>query len=100
MAYGRRDYKEMLIGQIHLARVVATFIHYHPALELIPEDIARGKGVGRELIVIILFRARDPGSNAELVWRINASAQVHVSATVWGGKPANRIAVFQWQVDP
>ena len=100
MAYGQRDYKEMLIGQIHLARIVATFIHHHPALKLIPEHIARSKDVGRELIVIIFFRARDPGSNAELVWRINASAQVYVSGTLWGGKPANRIAVFQWQVDP
>lgn len=100
MAYGRQGYKEMLIRQIHFARVVATFIHHHPALELLPEHIAQGNGAGKEIFVIVLFRAKDPGLNAELVSRINASAQIYVSGTMWGGKPASRIAVSNWQVDP
>ena len=38
--------------------------------------------------------------NDVLVQKINAGNKMYVSGTVWEGKPASRIAVSNWQVDP
>ena len=86
--------------QIQFARSVATIIHEHPALVLLPEHLAQDEGIRKKVFIIVLFRAKDPNLNAELVGRINASAEMYVSGTVWQDKPASRIAVSNWQVDP
>lgn len=73
----------MLIRQIRFSRLAAAFIHDHPALNLLPEQLAREDGIGTETFIVVLFRAKDPKLNAELVGRINASARMYVSGTVW-----------------
>ena len=73
----------MLIRQIRFARLAAAFIHDHPALELLPEQLAREDGIGTEIFIVVLFRAKNPKLNAELVGRINASARMYISGTVW-----------------
>ena len=73
----------MLIRQIRFARLAAAFIHDHLALELLPEQLAREDGMGTDIFIVVLFRAKSPKLNAELVNRINASARMYVSQTVW-----------------
>lgn len=80
LAYVGRD---MLIRQIRFARLAAAFIHDHPALELLPKQLARGDSIGKDIFVVVLFRAKNPKLNAELVGRINASTRIYVSGTVW-----------------
>ena len=101
MAYGREGYANMLRRQVRFARAVAAFLFDHEAFQLLPEDVYRDRvGVEEHVFIIVLFRAKDAALNEVLGRRINASARICVSGTVWDGCPASRIAVSNWQVDP
>lgn len=100
MAYGRDGYADMLQRQIHTARAVAAFILEHPNFELLPESIDCKDRIDQDIFIIVLFKAKNPELNIDLVRRINASNKMYVSGTKWRGQPASRIAVANWQVDP
>lgn len=101
IAYGHEGYRDMLKRQIIFARVVAAYIFDHPAFELLPKDVFTSKsGINQDVFIIVLFRATDRALNEVLVQKINASNKMYVSGTVWDGRPASRIAVSNWQVDP
>lgn len=99
-AYGREGYSEMLQRQIGLARGIARYIKESDHFVLLPSQpgVTIDQVMGRTYI-IVLFRARDDVLNAALVQRINATRRLYVSGTQWGGKPAARFAVANWQVD-
>lgn len=91
----------MLKRQIIFARGVAAYIFEHPAFELLPKDIFASKSrINRDVFIIVLFKAIDRALNNVLVQKINASNKMYVSGTIWEGRPASRIAVSNWQVDP
>lgn len=91
----------MLKRQIIFARGVAAYVFEHPAFELLPKDIFASKSrINRDVFIIVLFKAIDRALNNVLVQKINASNKMYVSGTIWEGRPASRIAVSNWQVDP
>jgi glutamate/tyrosine decarboxylase-like PLP-dependent enzyme len=94
-AYGREGYRDMMERQIQLARLIAQYIHDSPSYELLPEGNAL-----ENVYIIVLFRAKDPKLNEELVHCINSMRKIYVSGTQWEGKPAARFAVASWQVRP
>ena len=101
IAYGHQGYQDMLERQINFARGVAAYIFEHPAFELLPKDIFTSKNrINQDVFIIVLFKAIDRALNDVLVQKINAGNKMYVSGTVWEGKPASRIAVSNWQVDP
>jgi glutamate/tyrosine decarboxylase-like PLP-dependent enzyme len=94
LAHGRIWHRELLEGQIAIARAVASFIKASPVYELLPKstDI-------QNVYMVVLFRARSDALNARLVPLLNASKVIYVSGTQWDGRPATRIAVSTWRVD-
>lgn len=102
ISYGRLGYRDMLNRQIRMARAVALFFHEHSEFELLPQSISDGGSakIRQEIFIIVLFRAKDPVLNESLVKRINSTSRMYVSGTKWDGRPASRIAVANWQVDP
>jgi glutamate/tyrosine decarboxylase-like PLP-dependent enzyme len=110
-ALGSSGYREMLERQISAARMMTEGILHHDAYEILPlEDFysaERTSPVSKRRIVslddvfiIVLFRAKDGDLNKRLVELINATKRVYVSGTQWENKPAVRIAVANWKVDP
>jgi glutamate/tyrosine decarboxylase-like PLP-dependent enzyme len=100
-AHGREGYTEIMMRQVRLSRAIAAFIASHEAFELLPGP-ASGESLEKrleEIYVIVIFRARNAGLNAELVKRVNCSRRIYVSGTQWEGKAAARFAVANWQVD-
>ncbi|KAF7304259.1 hypothetical protein HMN09_00827200 [Mycena chlorophos] len=95
LAYGRPWYRELLEGQIALARRIARYIVDSDAFELLPNDNFA------EVYMVVLFRAKDAKLNESLVARINTDTRIHVSGLPggWRGKPAARIAVGSWRVE-
>lgn len=100
ISYGRLGYRDMLNRQIRMARAVALFFHEHSEFELLPKSMSDRAKIGQDIYIIVLFRAKDPKLNESLVKRINSTSKIYVSSTSWDGKPASRIAVANWQVDP
>lgn len=101
MAYGREGYVEMLKRQVRFARAVAAYLFGHADFEILPKDIFSDRAsIDRNMFIIVLFRAKDKSLNDTLVKRINASSKMYVSGTAWDNRPASRIAVSNWQVDP
>ena len=100
-AYGREGYADMLMRQIRFARAVAGYLFDHTDFELLPKDVFRDRvSIEQNILVIVLFKAKDKALNEVLVKRINASSKMYVSGTMWDDCPASRIAVSKWQVDP
>lgn len=101
VAYGRDGYLDMLQKQIHLARLVASFLSSNPEhFELLPiQPRETHEERIQNIFIIVLFRVRDARLNQELVQRINAINKIYVSGTVWEGMPATRMAVANWQVE-
>lgn len=97
-AYGRRGYIDMLKRQIGLARRVTRWLLDDDRFEVLPRVVSESEAVAKTFI-IVLFRMKDEVPNQGLVKRINATGRMFVSGTVWGGKPAARIAVSNWRVD-
>ena len=101
IAYGHEGYRGMLKRQVTFARGVAAYIFDHPAFELLPKGVFTSKSrINQDVFIIVLFKATDRALNEVLVQKINASNKMYVSGTVWDGRPASRIAVSNWQVDP
>ena len=90
----------MLHRQIRMARAAALFFHEHAEFELLPKDMSESAKIKQHIYIIVLFRAKDQALNETLVKRINSTSRVYVSGTKWDGRPASRIAVANWQVDP
>lgn len=100
VAYGRDGYADMLKRQVQFARAVAIHIFHHAAFELLPQDVFHCEDQIREnIFIIVLFSAKNKTMNNDLVKTINASGEMYVSATVWDGQPACRIAVSNWGVN-
>ncbi|KAI5204116.1 PLP-dependent transferase [Aureobasidium subglaciale] len=99
VAYGREGFVEMLERQIALARMIAAYIISSDDYELLPitsEDETKDELLQR-VYIIVLFRAKKEALNVELVKKINASRKIYVSGTSWGGQPACRFAISNWQ---
>lgn len=95
LSEGRPGMASLLSNMTTLSRRIASFLRDSEHYELLPE----GGGGPDEVFMIVLFRARDPGLNAELVERINGTRQMYVSGTSWRGEKAVRVAVSNWMVD-
>jgi glutamate/tyrosine decarboxylase-like PLP-dependent enzyme len=96
LAYGRDGYAEIFARQVRLARGISAFIHTNEHYELLPEGRVKDP---EGFHIIVIFRAKDEKTNAELVKRINGTRKMYVSGTKWGGLPACRIAISTWRVD-
>ncbi|KAJ7250616.1 pyridoxal-dependent decarboxylase [Mycena rebaudengoi] len=94
LTHGRIWHRELLEGQIAIARAVASFIKASPVYELLPKNTDI-----QNVYMVVLFRARSDALNARLVPLLNASKVIYVSGTQWDGRPATRIAVSTWRVD-
>ncbi|KAL6709459.1 hypothetical protein ACN47E_001394 [Coniothyrium glycines] len=99
LAYGKDGYREMLERQIRLSRGIARFIIESDEYELLPYSTASITDVLKDIYIIVLFRAKDELLNSQMVAKIKATGKVYVSGTSWGGKPACRFAVSNWQAD-
>jgi len=91
----------MFARQVRLARGISEFLESSNEYELLP---SRVKGGAKEnhfenTHIIVIFRAIDEASNADLVKNINTTRKMYVSGTKWDGKPACRIAVSTWKVE-
>ncbi|RDW92212.1 PLP-dependent transferase-2 [Coleophoma crateriformis] len=95
VSYGLVGLQEMFVRQVRLARSIASFLYGHGAYEVLATD---GKDF-EDTHIVVLFRAKDQTTNAELVKRINGTRKIYVSGTAWDGKPAVRFAVSTWKVD-
>ncbi|KAI5818400.1 pyridoxal phosphate-dependent transferase [Pyronema omphalodes] len=98
-AYGASGYKQLVRRLILHAREIARVIYRHPAYELLPiiEDGTEEEAVN-SVFMVVLFRAKDEFQNHLLRERINDTGKMYVSATVWEGIPAIRVAVGNWRV--
>ncbi|KAF3058003.1 L-2,4-diaminobutyrate decarboxylase [Daldinia childiae] len=102
---GAAGVADMLARMVRLARGIAGAIARGDELrgdyELLPEQKGAGEKEEEEenTHIVVLFRARDPGLNAALVEKIQASGDWYVSGTKWEGQPACRIAVASWRVN-
>ncbi|KAI5277130.1 PLP-dependent transferase [Aureobasidium subglaciale] len=99
VAYGREGFVDMLERQIALARTIAAYMIDSDDYELLPliSGDASKEEVLQRVYIIVLFRAREEALNVELVKKINASRKIYVSGTKWGGQPACRFAISNWQ---
>ena len=100
VAYGRKGYQDMLMRQVKFARAVAKYIRESEDFELLPELYTDREDPYKEIFIIVLFRARKDSLNDDLVKKVNQSSRIYLSGTSWAGKPAARVAVSNWQVDP
>ncbi|KAM0552577.1 hypothetical protein ACHAPJ_007906 [Fusarium lateritium] len=92
---GRPGMGSLFANMTALSRQVAAFLRDSEHYELLPDD---GASLD-EIFMIVLFRAKDPKLNDELVQKINETRQMYVSGTSWKGEKAVRIAVSNWMVD-
>lgn len=100
LAYGREGYAEMFARQVRLARGISVFLDASEDYELLGQG-STSKDVTKfdKTHIIVIFRAKDENTNAELVKRINATRRLYVSGTKWDGKPACRVAISTWKVE-
>lgn len=109
VSLGRAGLAEIFIAQVRLARSISAFLHQHAAFEILASesspttfpslDNASKEGSFENTHIVILFRARDEALNKDLPELINAGNTIYVSATMWEGRRAVRIAVSTWRVD-
>ncbi|QPC77617.1 hypothetical protein HYE68_008369 [Fusarium pseudograminearum] len=95
LSEGRPGMAKLIGNMITLSRQVAAFLRDSEHYELLPED---GAGLD-EVFMIVLFRAKDPKLNENLVQKINETRQMYVSGTSWKGEKAVRVAISNWMVD-
>ncbi|KAJ4365681.1 hypothetical protein N0V83_008301 [Neocucurbitaria cava] len=99
VSYGKAGYRDMLERQIVLSQGIARFIIESDDYELLPESEETTDEIVRGIYIIVLFRAKDKELNEQLINKIKATKTIYVSGTSWGGKPACRFAVSNWQTD-
>ncbi|RGP65532.1 hypothetical protein FSPOR_7160 [Fusarium sporotrichioides] len=95
LSEGRPGMAKLISNMIALSRQVAAFLRDSEHYELLPND---GAGLD-EVFMIVLFRAKDPKLNENLVQKINETRQMYVSGTSWQGEKAVRVAISNWMVD-
>lgn len=90
----------MFARQVRLARGISVFLDASEDYELLGQG-STSKDVTKfdKTHIIVIFRAKDENTNAELVKRINATRRLYVSGTKWDGKPACRVAISTWKVE-
>ncbi|KAG4440045.1 hypothetical protein IFR05_004495 [Cadophora sp. M221] len=98
LAYGRNGLAEMFARQVRLARGISKILSDSENFELLATR-PNQSGEFDNVHIIIIFRAKDEGINAELVKRINTTRKMYVSGTKWDGRPACRIAVSTFKVE-
>jgi len=94
MSKGRDGVAQMLAQQVKLARSIAEFVRDSEDYEWLPDQGAALENTH----IVVLFRAKDPGINDNLVTRINQTRRMYVSGTKWKGRSACRLAVGSWRV--
>jgi glutamate/tyrosine decarboxylase-like PLP-dependent enzyme len=99
LAYGKSGYRSMLERQIGLCRGIAKFLLKSEEYELLPTSDASAEEILGGIYIIVIFRAKDEALNKVLVEKIKATRKIYVSGTAWGGRPACRFAVSNWQAD-
>lgn len=98
LALGREGFEDMLKRQIELARTIAKYVNESDFYELLPPQYPQTDIADyRSIYIIVLFRLKDPISNASLVRRINGSGTVYVSGTTFESRPACRFAISNWK---
>ncbi|KAH7262142.1 pyridoxal phosphate-dependent transferase [Fusarium tricinctum] len=95
LSEGRPGMANLLGNVTALSRQLAAFLRDSEHYDLLPED---GAGLD-EVFMIVLFRAKDPELNDQLVQKINETRQMYVSGTSWKGEKAVRVAISNWMVD-
>ncbi|KAL2687275.1 hypothetical protein Neosp_004829 [[Neocosmospora] mangrovei] len=95
LSEGRPGMASLLANMTTISRRIAAFLRDSEHYELLPDARA---GLD-EVFMIVLFRAKDPKLNGELVDKINGTRQMYVSGTSWRGEKAVRVAVSNWMVD-
>ncbi|KAF5659489.1 L-2,4-diaminobutyrate decarboxylase [Fusarium heterosporum] len=95
LSEGRPGMAGLLGNMIALSRQLASFLRDSEHYDLLPDD---GAGLD-EVFMIVLFRAKDPKLNGQLVQKINDTRQMYVSGTSWKGEKAVRVAISNWMVD-
>jgi glutamate/tyrosine decarboxylase-like PLP-dependent enzyme len=106
--YGVEGYYEILARQISTSRNIARVIMGHEAYELLPvshettadQASSQNDDILEKVYIVVLFRAKEATFNQDLVNHINKTGKIYVSGTAWDSRPAARIAVAKWQVDP
>ncbi|KAF2862139.1 PLP-dependent transferase [Piedraia hortae CBS 480.64] len=104
LEFGREGYANLVGNMVRLARGLVRELR-KDGWETLPikEDGVDEEEYVRETFMIVCFRFRDEGEDSRLgrfVEIVNGLSRVFVGRTVWGGRPAVRIAVANWQVDP
>ncbi|KAM0285753.1 hypothetical protein ACHAO9_008609 [Fusarium lateritium] len=95
LSEGRPGMASLLGNMTALSRQLAAFLRDSEHYDLLPDD---GAGLD-EVFMIVLFRAKDPKLNDQLVQKINDTRQMYVSGTSWKGEKAVRVAISNWMVD-
>ncbi|KAF5019147.1 hypothetical protein F66182_8852 [Fusarium sp. NRRL 66182] len=95
LSEGRPGMASLFANMTALSRQVAAFLRDSEQYQLLPDD---GASLD-EIFMIVLFRAKDPKLNDELVQKINGTRQMYVSGTTWKGEKAVRMAVSNWMVN-
>ncbi|KAM0340102.1 hypothetical protein ACHAPU_010675 [Fusarium lateritium] len=95
LSEGRPGMAGLLANTTALSRQLAAFLRDSEHYDLLPDD---GAGLD-EVFMIVLFRAKDPKLNDQLVQKINDTRQMYVSGTSWKGEKAVRVAISNWMVD-
>ncbi|KAI9346964.1 pyridoxal phosphate-dependent transferase [Obelidium mucronatum] len=106
IALGRKGYQDLFNRNIKFANRVAQWINESKHFELLNNHHHGDNNQPQTVKVsnIVLFAGVKGGGvwegvdgNAKLVEAINGSRKVYVTGTVWGGRPAVRLAVSNWQ---
>lgn len=101
VALGRQGYTDLFAANVAFARRVAEWMRADGRLEVLTPKEGEG---GFHLLNVVLFA---PGRRApKRFWgvegagvfreEVNRTKRVHVTGTVWEGRPANRLAVSNW----
>ncbi|KAA8644231.1 hypothetical protein EYZ11_004546 [Aspergillus tanneri] len=99
LSYGRIGYQNMLEKQIRLARMITGWLFDHPEYNILPETGSK-EDLLDQTFMIVLFSAKQDALNQKLAARINETSKMFVSGTSWQGRPACRIAISNWRVNP
>ncbi|KAL4955946.1 pyridoxal phosphate-dependent transferase [Aspergillus filifer] len=97
VAYGSSGYREMIMEQIKLARLISGWLFDHPKYNALPEADSK-EALLDKVYTVALFSAKDEELNSQLAKKIDETLRIFVSGTSWQGKPACRLAISNWRV--
>lgn len=99
LAYGSKVYQAVIQEQIRLARMIAEWLFDHPKYNVLPAVCSKQELLDKTYMVV-LFSAKDDDLNGQLAAKINETLRMYVSSTSWQKRPACRIAISNWRVQP